>query len=193
MFLCVCVECLWWTHGKVHVVRFIELISLRKRRLVFQAKIWMFGWQVTKIRFFLCNSTQVPSRINSSSKEEYEPATGLESAVSGEQWDSWNLCMTLGRCMGADREGWLVCHNCYGLPQAGTLWASGHTTVEKAAAYNYEQPPRKRVYLTPKTRCNLSQRRSKGWPGIRPLFAWPRTWVICQRGIFEMDKAAGSV
>lgn len=30
-----------------------------------------------------------------------------------------------------------------------------------------------------KTRCNLSWRRSQGWPGIRPLFAWPRTWIIC--------------
>jgi len=51
-----------------------------------------------------------------------------------------------------------------------------------------------RGYTLPlKTRCNLSQQRSKGWPGIRPLFAWPRTRVICQRGIFEVDKAAGSV
>lgn len=84
----------------------------------------------------------------------------LAVSISSDQWDSWNLCMTLGRCMAQNGEGWQVCKVCYGSPQASTRRACGHTTEEEAAAHNYEEPPTNGVYITPKTRCNLSRRRS---------------------------------
>lgn len=95
-----------------------------------------------------------------------EPATGLmsDSSISSEQWDSWNLCMTLGRCMAQDREGWQVCNVCYGSPQASTRRACGHTTEQEAAAHNYEEPPTNKVYITPKTRCNLSSKGRRADP-----------------------------